>query len=422
MESCLCLRPRVQIYNCTTNVVSRQAINMNVGVMSFACGSKWGPTATARSSCSCTLQPVERISTELLTLPRTITIPPLACSQPLRMHPCYDSIREQADAWLVSAAKPRSGEEAEKLVQSLFPFITCTTHVDLEESLCLVAAKFMAWAFAYDDITDDAQEGLGGTLPAAEKFLKDVHRALAQPPMNGSGLAAHADAPERYRAAANIDVGLAWWNELRNHLSPAYQARFCYTLRLFTTGAATQIGWRQASLIPDLYTYIAERRCTAGLYPFHTLLESGLGVEFDESILDCPLLTQLRRTATDHVAWVNDLISFKREYVQTGDFCNILAVIWQQPSSPGYGNLQRSVDIVCEMIKQRDQDFATLVAEAHDCRALMEKPGVAKYIQGLADWLSGNLHWSYATARTHVDDRDRQGPRLVDAPLTIHLW
>ncbi|MCO5560541.1 hypothetical protein L7F22_014156 [Adiantum nelumboides] len=386
--------------------------------MSAAASVACGPPASYSSA----LQPVQPTRRELLSLPRTITIPPLACSQPLRMHPCYDSIREQADAWLLSAVKPRSGEEAEKMVQSLFPFVTCATHVDLEESLCLVAAKFMAWAFAYEDITDDAQEGLGGALAAAKKFLEELDRTLLQPDpaMNESRFVVPANVVDRHHAAAVMDVALAWWNEMRSHLSPAYQARFRCKLRLFTNAAATQVAWRQARLIPDLYTYIAERRCTAGLYPFHTLLESGLGVEFDESILDCPLLTQLRSAVTDHTAWVNDLLSFKKEYVQTGDFCNIVAVVWQQPSSPGYGNLQKSVDIVCEMIKQRDQDFAALVTEAHDSR-LMEKPGVAMYVQGITDWLAGNTHWSYASARFQVDALDRQSPRLVDVPLTIYL-
>ncbi|MCO5560543.1 hypothetical protein L7F22_014158 [Adiantum nelumboides] len=315
-------------------------------------------------------------------------------------------------------------EESEKLVQSLFPFVTCAMHVDLEESLCLVAAKFMAWAFVYDDITDDiAPEGVGAALPAANKFMENLDPALLQPPaMNGSRpFAAPANAAERHHATAAIDVGLAWWNEMRNHLSPAYQARFRHNVRHFTSAAATQVAWRQACLIPNLYTNIAHRRCTVGLYPFQTLLESGLGVEFDESILDCQLLTQLRNAALDHTAWVNDLLSFKKEYVQTGDFCNMVALLWQQPSSPGYGNLQKSVDIVCEMIKQRDHDFETLLAEVHDCRALMEKPGVARYVQAITDSLAGNLHWSYASARYQVDALDRQSPRLVDVPLTIYL-
>ncbi|MCO5594954.1 hypothetical protein L7F22_048991 [Adiantum nelumboides] len=127
------------------------------------------------------------------------------------MHPCYDSIREQqADAWLLSTAKPRSTEKAEKLVQySLFPFIICATHVDLEESLCLIATN--AWVGPLPMTTlrmmhRRAWEG----LPAAKEFLKDLHRQLVQPPMNGRGL---ADALERpYVIAGTIDVGPAWWN------------------------------------------------------------------------------------------------------------------------------------------------------------------------------------------------------------------
>ncbi|MCO5583738.1 hypothetical protein L7F22_037652 [Adiantum nelumboides] len=100
----------------------------------------------------------------------------------------------------------------------------------------------MGWAFAYDDITDDAQKGLGGVLPAAKEFLKDLDQQLVQPPMNGRG---RTDALQRHHViAGTIDVGPAWWDKMRNHLSPAYQALFRYNLRLFTTGAATQIAWR----------------------------------------------------------------------------------------------------------------------------------------------------------------------------------
>ncbi|MCO5551693.1 hypothetical protein L7F22_005197 [Adiantum nelumboides] len=174
-------------------------------------------------------------------------------------------------------------------------------------------------------------------------------------------------------------------------------------------------------LIPVLYTYIANRRNAVALHPFFNLLEGGLGVQFDRSVLDCHLLMQLKFAASDHAAWVNDLLSFNTKYTMNGgDFCNIFAVVLLQPSSPGYGNLQKSVDIVSKMIEQRDQDFARLLEEAQCYKSFIAKAGMAEYLRGIADWLPGNLPWTYATAR-YCDDVNLQGPRMVNAPLTIHL-
>ncbi|KAI5080690.1 hypothetical protein GOP47_0003876 [Adiantum capillus-veneris] len=144
---------------------------------------------------------------------------------------------------------------------------------------------------------------------------------------------------------------------MRAHLSPQYQARFRHSLQRYAAAAATQVAWRQAALVPDLYTYIANRRSSAAMDPFFILLESGLDVEFDPSLLDSPLLTLLRSAVADHVAWVNDLFSFKGEYAQSGDICNILAIVFLQPCSPGYGDLQKSVDIVCKMIEVKLQNY-----------------------------------------------------------------
>ncbi|KAI5074922.1 hypothetical protein GOP47_0010883, partial [Adiantum capillus-veneris] len=123
-------------------------------------------------------------------------------------------------AWLVSAVKPSTIQEEERLVQSLLPFLACAGSVDVEESLCLVVAKFLAWIFLYDGINDDVQEGLGGVHGATDMFLKELHKVLLTREATMATLSNVADC---LQAATAIDVWLAWWSELCTHLSPAYR-------------------------------------------------------------------------------------------------------------------------------------------------------------------------------------------------------
>ncbi|MCO5559017.1 hypothetical protein L7F22_012608 [Adiantum nelumboides] len=359
-----------------------------------------------------------------LQLPPTITLPVIPCSHPLRTHAGYKAIQEQADAWMLSVLKPSSPEEADRLVQALYPFVTCSTHVEVEESLCLVASKYTAWLFFVDDLLDDLGGGLGRRVAAAKALFQAIDQTLltAEATSQPGSLAAEIeDWPEKYNvsAAATTVVLEGWWNEMRANMSAAYQARFRHFLHRFLSAASAQVERRQAGLLPDLHTYTASRRDTICVMPCVVLLECWHGVPYDETVLDCDLLVELRAAAFDHIGWTNDIHSFKVEYCK-GDFHNIVALVWLQQPDAGASDLQTCVDMVAKMIEQKDREFSRLLHKARACQSLMATPGMEKYLQGLADWVSGNFHWNYYTNR-YYSGRELKTTRSVDAPLTFYF-
>ena len=66
-----------------------------------------------------------------------------------------------------------------------------------------------------------------------------------------------------------------------------------------------QASYRADGTIPDLETYISERRETSGCKPAFDLIEYALDLELPEYVLEHPVIFALKQSANDLVSWSN---------------------------------------------------------------------------------------------------------------------
>jgi hypothetical protein len=66
-----------------------------------------------------------------------------------------------------------------------------------------------------------------------------------------------------------------------------------------------QASYRADGTIPDLETYIWERRETSGCKPAFDLIEYALNLELPEYVVEHPVISALNHSANDLVSWSN---------------------------------------------------------------------------------------------------------------------
>ncbi|EAU88892.1 hypothetical protein CC1G_12294 [Coprinopsis cinerea okayama7 len=320
--------------------------------------------------------------------PASFILPDLVshCPFPLRYHPKGDEVAKQTVHWLDSncpdlTAKERKamyGLQAGELTGYCYPYTT-------PERLRVVA-DFLNYLFHLDNISD-------GMMTRETAVLADVV-------MNALWF------PEDYRptkgqAAEELNPGkLArdFWSRCIPDCGPGTQARFKETFGSFFEAVNIQARARDEGVIPDLESYIDVRRDTSGCKPCWVLIEYALGIDLPDFVVEHPVIAALNQGTNDLVTWSNDIFSYNVEQSK-GDTHNMIIILMEHHGH----TLQSAVDYVGSLCQQTINTF---------CENKQQLPSwgpeiddmVAKYVQGLEDWIVGSLHWSFQTRRYFGDE------------------
>jgi len=93
------------------------------------------------------------------------------------------------------------------------------------------------------------------------------------------------------------------------------------------------------------------------------------------------------------VTWSNDIFSYNVEQSK-GDTHNMIPVIMNHHSL----DLQSAVDFVGQLCKQSIDRFNSDRAQLPSWGPEIDRQ-VQIYVNGLADWIVGSLHWSFESER-----------------------
>lgn len=190
-----------------------------------------------------------------------------------------------------------------------------------------------------------------------------------------------------------ISIYHSYWKRLILTASPGAQQRFIETFDFFFQAVAQQALDRASGVIPDLESYIALRRDTSGCRPCWALIEYANNLDIPDEVMEHPLIRGLGDAANDLVTWSNDIFSYNVEQSK-GDTHNMIVVVMNEEGL----DLQSAVDFVGNLCKQSIDQF-------NDDRANLPSWGpkidrdVAVYVDGLANWICGSLHWSFESER-----------------------
>ncbi|MCO5597365.1 hypothetical protein L7F22_051441 [Adiantum nelumboides] len=257
----------------------------------------------------------------------SLEIPPIPCSFPWRNHPDYKELTVMSDAWVLSKFTNMPGADgrpssfaAENLIKSAFHMQATLPFADGISERMPPIIKMMDWAFVIDNILDDPSE-MGADPDRADHVVDSVltvfHDTYIYP------------CPSPWPLVRVLtDTAAEWWAEMCVGMPPKQKARLSQTFcDYLETNRLQVIPFRNSRHLPNVEQYFKLRADSVGWWPCAVLIEHCQGFELDDEALSNPLLMKLQENTVQHIFLVNDITSFKKEYMQ-GDFCNIVSILY----------------------------------------------------------------------------------------------
>ncbi|KIY70696.1 terpenoid synthase [Cylindrobasidium torrendii FP15055 ss-10] len=308
--------------------------------------------------------------------PTSFTLPDLVshCKFPLRISRHRKTVTSETKRWLFKCSGNLMGQKRAAYHGLNAGLLTSMCYPRAGHSRLRLCNDFLTYLFHIDNLSDDMTNL--GTKATADIILNTLYH------------------PTTYRSETRIHkMTLDFWRRLIQTGSRGTQQRFIETFDFFFAAVTEQARDRQAGIIPDLESYIMMRRDTSGCKPTFVLIEYANNLDIPDEVMEHPLIRNLGEAANDLVTWSNDLFSYNVEQSK-GDNHNMIPVVMAQRGL----RLQEAVDFVgdlcLECVDRFEADKAALPSWGPEIDAQVET-----YVQGLADWMVGSLHWSFESER-----------------------
>ncbi|MFH9069887.1 terpene synthase family protein [Streptomyces alboflavus] len=298
-------------------------------------------------------------------------------------HRLDDLVRHWADACGLledASAHKRLGDAAVgDLITSCYP--------GLRPDRAAPLAGWISWLFVIDDYYDrlDVQ---GEEYP--DTLTEEIIDAL---PVEPRGHIRHHEAPLA-RELARL------WRHIAPQLSRWWRMRFATHVAHFLTAFRHERMHRREGLPPGLRAYAELRRASSSVTACLDLLEYATGREVPSLLHETRQLRTMFGKATDVVAWVNDVVSLRKE-LGIGDTNNGIVVVRRELGL----DTQGAIDHVYRAVDRDIEEF--LDAEAELWRMCehwsgvtdAEQSALALLSDGMKAWMRGNLDWSVRANR-----------------------
>ncbi|KDR80261.1 hypothetical protein GALMADRAFT_62552 [Galerina marginata CBS 339.88] len=306
---------------------------------------------------------------------KKIAIPDLVshCTFKLRFNRHKKQVSTETKRWLFRDGN-LLGKKREAYHGLKAGLLTSMCYPDTGYYQLRVVNDFMTYLFHLDNLSDDMDNR--GTRTTADEVLNSLHH------------------PYTWQSSARVGkMTRDYYKRLILTASPGTQQRFIETFDLFFQSVTQQALDRATGVIPDLESYIALRRDTSGCKPCWALIEYAYNLDIPDQVMDHPTLRNLGEAANDLVTWSNDVFSYNVEQSK-GDTHNMIAVVMNQEGV----DLQTAVDFVGNMCKQSIDRFNEERTQIPSWGPDIDRD-VAIYVDGLANWIVGSLHWSFESER-----------------------
>ncbi|TFK19578.1 terpenoid synthase [Coprinopsis marcescibilis] len=252
--------------------------------------------------------------------------------------------------------------------------LTAMCYPDAAYTQLRLCNDFLTYLFHLDNLSDDMDTT--GTSTTANVVLNSLYH------------------PYTYHSPARVGkMTRDYFRRMILTASPGAQQRFIETFDFFFQSVTQQALDRAQGEIPDLESYITLRRDTSGCKPCWALIEYANNLDLPEEVMDHPVVRALGEATNDLVTWSNDIFSYNVEQAK-GDTHNMIPVVMNQEGL----DLQSAVDFVGDMCKAAIDRFIEEQNYLPSWGPKIDRD-LAIYINGLADWIVGSLHWSFDTER-----------------------
>lgn len=178
-------------------------------------------------------------------------------------------------------------------------------------------------------------------------------------------------------------------------------------LHRYLDGALAETSYRTSDQIPDPESLLEQRRETVAIRFFLVLVEAGIGIELSDAAL--AEMEPATLGALEHISFVNDLFSFRREHYE-GDHMNLITALRTHENL----TLQDAVDRIYALAGEAED---ALLRSGRQLLRHSRDPAVDAYLDAVCHFAGGNQHWSYIAARYHGDGFQWNGVRTGTVTL-----
>lgn len=182
---------------------------------------------------------------------------------------------------------------------------------------------------------------------------------------------------------------------LLERLPRSWLERFTSNMRLYLLGCIQEAVNRANGVTPSRDEYRDIRRASVGTYPCFDVIELCIKQTLPSGLTQDPTLLELRDIATDIIAWVNDIVSFRKEAAYA-DPHNLISVLMAEEGL----DVSQATSAAHALIRLRVSEWETL--QTATLASLQDRTALA-YIAGVRAWIDGVQTWSYSSKRYSAD-------------------
>ncbi|THH31282.1 hypothetical protein EUX98_g2931 [Antrodiella citrinella] len=187
------------------------------------------------------------------------------------------------------------------------------------------------------------------------------------------------------------EITRQFWARATKDASLPAQRRFVVAFDAYLQSVVQQAADRSENRVRDVETYFKNRRENIGARPCFALLE--FDMDLPDEVLEHPVVAGLTTHCIDMLILGNDMFSYDMEQAQ-GDAHNLVTVVMLHH----HMTVQSAMDWIAELHEQLIHQFLDLLQSLPSWGHSIDDQ-VARYIDGLANWVRANDSWSFESQR-----------------------
>lgn len=207
-----------------------------------------------------------------------------------------------------------------------------------------------------------------------------------------------------------IEAGLAdLWARTVRALSPAQRKLFAAAIRECTESPLWELHNLIQGRLTDPIDHVEMRRQTSFAAFTTAFVRLGIGSRLPDKVFGTRAVGTLTDTFADVLGLANDIISYEQEIHREGEINNLVLITQDFLGC----ELQRAVDIVHDLVRQRVQQFQRVAATEVPAMAAdlgldaAQNKQLSQYVDALRTCAGGAMHWM------------RDNPRYADPVLPV---
>ncbi|MFJ6659797.1 terpene synthase family protein [Streptomyces sp. NPDC091377] len=341
---------------------------------------------------------------------------------PWKLHPRFEDMKRETRGWIRQFPEVhewipeyRNGSETPSLDQWLEEgggdTFACLMAPTIRSDRILALCQFDVWWTFLDDSVSVGKDGrfyrIGPDVRRAA--MERVIEILESP---GTPYDPDGPPPDLIDRVCGARLLADVWYRIAPALPAPLLTRFIQDTAACVRLWPTEPELSAEGTTLDFEPFMAVRRRTVAVMTLNRHLEFGLGIDLTHEIATYPELTRLQELQVDYLILLNDLYSFRKEYLRSRDTANLIAVLCIRH----HHSLQQAVDTICARMTATEKTF---IAERDTF--LSDHPGirpeVREFLDGLGYVMSGTLQFHRTTSRYHGLHHD--GHEITSGRITL---